>query len=82
MRFTAIRLLSALKLAVTAMSEGLTAPLEACRCHLGTILTVLHPVLAEYVKPSIVYIFSFPVEIMHWQSSKLQNVNNDVFSIL
>ena len=45
------------------MSVGLYAPLEGSLCLLGAILIVLHLFLAQYSKPSIVYIFSFPVEI-------------------
>jgi len=53
---------------VTAMSEGLFAPLEQCLCHLGAIITVLHLFVAQYFEPSIMYIFSFLVEIPLWQS--------------
>jgi len=34
----------------------------------GVIIIVLHSFLAQYIEPSIVYIFSFPVEIPLWQS--------------
>ena len=64
------------------MSKGLFAPLEGCLCHLGTIIIVLHSFLAQYFKLSIVYVFSFPVEIPLWQSKKHRKANNDVFSIL
>jgi len=63
MGLTAIRSYSALKFTVTAMSEGLFAPLEGCLCLQGTVIIVLHPVMAQYFEPSIVYIFSFLVEI-------------------
>ena len=59
---------AALILTVTAMSEGLFAPLEGCICLLGAIFIVLHTFLAQYFEPSIVYIFSFQVEIPFWQS--------------
>jgi len=42
----------------------------------------LHFVLEQYFKPSIVYIFSFLVEIPHWQSEKHCKANSDIFSIL
>jgi len=48
---------------VTAMSEGLFAPLEGCLCLLGANIIILHSFLALYFEPLIVYIFSFPVEI-------------------
>jgi len=50
--------------------------------HLGVIIIVLHSFLAQYFEPSIVYIFSFPVEIPLWQSYKYLKANNYVFSIL
>jgi len=53
---------------VTATSEGLFEPLEGCLCHLGAIIIVLQSFLAKYFGPSIVYIFSFPVDITLWQS--------------
>ena len=46
------------------MSEGLFAPPEGCLCDLGAIIIVLHSFLAQYIEPSMVYIFSFPVEIL------------------
>jgi hypothetical protein len=61
-----LRLNSALIFTVTAMTEGLFAMLEGVLCHLGMIIIVLHSFLAQYFKPSIVYIFSFPVEIPLW----------------
>jgi hypothetical protein len=64
------------------MSEGLFAPLEGCLCHLDAIIIVLHSSFAQYFEPSIVYIFSFQVEIPLWQSYKHRKANNDVFSIL
>jgi hypothetical protein len=63
-----LRLNSALIFTVTVTSEGLFAPLEGCLCLLGTIIIVLHSFLALYFEPSIVYIFSFAVEITLWQS--------------
>jgi hypothetical protein len=63
---TAIRLNSALIFTVTATSECLFAPLEECVCHLGPNIIVLQSFLAQYFEPSIVYIFSFPVEIPLW----------------
>jgi hypothetical protein len=63
-----LRLTSALKFTVTAMSEGLFAALEGCFCLLGTIIIVLHLFLAQYFKPSIVYIFNFQMEIPLGQS--------------
>jgi len=65
---TAIRLNSPLIFMVTAMSEGLFAPLEGCLCPLGGVFIVFHLFLAQYFKPSIVYIFNFPVEIPFGQS--------------
>jgi hypothetical protein len=44
------------------------SPLEGCLSLLGAIIIVLHSFLAQYFKPSIVYIFSLPVEIPLWQS--------------
>jgi len=64
------------------MSEGLFASLEGCLWHLGAVIIVLHSLLAQYFEPSIVYIFSFPVEIPLWQSYKHRKANNDVFFIL
>jgi low temperature requirement protein LtrA len=64
------------------MSEGLFALLEGCLGHLGAIIIVLHSFLAQYFEPSIVYIFSFLVEIPLWLSYKHRNANNDIFSIL
>jgi hypothetical protein len=52
-----------LRFTVTATSEGLFAPLEGCCILLGTITIVLQFFLAQNFKPSIVYIFNFPVEI-------------------
>ena len=68
LRLTAIRLNSALIFTVTAMSEGLFAPLAGCVCHLGALIIVLHSVLAQYFEPLIVNIFSFPVEIPLWKN--------------
>jgi len=82
MGLLAITLNSALIFTVTAMSEGQFAPLEGCLCLLGAVIIVLHWFLAQYFEPSIVYIFSFPVEIPFWQSLKHCKANNDVFSIL
>jgi len=65
---TAIRLNSALISAVTATSEGLSAPLEGCLCLVCTMIIVLHLFLAQYFEPLILYIFSFLVEIPLWQS--------------
>jgi len=62
-----LRLNSALIFTVTATSEGLFAPLEGCLCLLGGIIIILHLVLAPYFELLIVYIFSFLVEIPHWQ---------------
>jgi hypothetical protein len=67
---------------VTATSEGLFALLEGCLCHLVVVIIVLHSVLAQYFKPLIVYIFSFPVEITLGQSCKNHKVINHIFSIL
>ena len=64
------------------MSEGLLSLLEGCLRDLGAIIIVLHSFLAQYFEPSIVYIFSFPVEIPLWQSYMHRKANNDVFSIL
>jgi hypothetical protein len=66
---------------VTAMSEGLFALLEGCLCHLGVIIKILYWFLAQYFEPSIVYSFSFPVEIPLWQCYKHHIANNVVFSI-
>jgi hypothetical protein len=63
-----LRLISALIFTVTATSEGPFAPLEGCLCLLGVIIIVLHSFLAQYFEPSIVYMFSFPVEIPLGQS--------------
>jgi hypothetical protein len=65
---TGIRLNSALKFTVTATSEGLFAPFEGCCCRLGAMIIEFHSFLAQYIKLSILYIFSFPVEITLWQS--------------
>jgi len=73
---------SALIFTATATSEGLFPPLEGCFCHPGLFLIVLHSFLAQYLKTSIVCIFSSPVEIPLWQSYKHRKANNDVFSIL
>ena len=62
------RLNSALIFTVTAMSEGLFAPLEGCLFILGAIMVVFHSFLAQYFETSIVYIFCFPVELPLWQS--------------
>jgi len=67
---------------VTATSKGIVAPLEGGLCLLRAIIIVLHWFLAQSFEPSIVYIFSFPVEIPLWQSKKHHKANNDVFSIL
>jgi len=64
------------------MSEGPFAPLEGCLCLLGQIIIVLRLFFAQYFEPSIVYIFSFLVEITLWQSEKHRSAKNDVFSIL
>jgi len=58
-----LRLNSALIFTVTATSEGLIALHEGSLCLLGAIIIVLHSFLAQYFKPSIVYIFSFLIEI-------------------
>jgi hypothetical protein len=63
MGLTAIRLNSALAFTVTPMPEDRFALLEGCLCLLGAVIIVLHSFLAKYFKLSIVYIFSFPVEI-------------------
>jgi len=63
-----LRLNSALLFTVTATSEGLLSPLEACFSLLGTIIIVLHSFFTQSFEPSIVYIFSIPVEIALWQS--------------
>jgi hypothetical protein len=63
-----LRLSSALLFTVTATCEGLFSPLEECFIHLGTIIIVLHSFLAQFLEPSIVYIFYVPVEILLWQS--------------
>jgi hypothetical protein len=61
-----LRLNSALIFTVTATTEGLFATLEGFLCLLGMIIIVLHSFLAQYFATSIVYIFSFPVEIPLW----------------
>jgi hypothetical protein len=76
-----LRLTSAWICTVTATSEGLFAPLEGCLYLLGVNIIVLHLFLAQYFQPSIVYIFSCPVEIHLWQSEKHCKANNDLFSI-
>jgi len=63
-----VRFNSALVFTVTATSEGLFAPLEGSLFVLGAIIIVLNLFLAQYFEPSIVYIFSFPMEILLWQS--------------
>jgi len=63
-----LRLNSASIFTVTARSGGLFAPLEGCLCLLGVTIIVFHSFLPQYFEPSIVYIFSFPVEILLWQS--------------
>jgi len=82
MGLTAVRLNSALIFNVTAPSEGLFAMLEGCLCLLGAVITVLHSCLAECIEPSIVYIFSFLVEIPLWQSREHRKANNDIVSIV
>jgi len=77
-----LRLNWALIFTVTTKSEGPFAPLEGCLCHLGMIIIVLHSFLAQCFEPSNVYIFSFPVDIPLWQSSKHRKANNDVIFIL
>jgi len=77
-----LRFNSALIFTVTATSEGLFAPLEGCLRLLGTVIMVLHSVLAQYFEPLIVYILCFPAEIPLWQSYKHSKANSDVFSIL
>jgi len=77
-----ITLHSALILTDTARSEGQFAPDEGCLCIPGASIIVLHLFLAKYLKPSIVYIFSFPVEIPLLQNSNNRSANNDVYSIL
>jgi len=61
------------------MSGGLFAPLDRCWYQLGAVIIVLHSFLAQYFKPSIVYICSFPVELPLWLSENLHKANNDVF---
>ena len=68
MGLTAIRSNSALIFTVTPTSEGLLTPLEGCLRHFGVGIIVLHTLLAQYFEPSIVYIFSFLVEIPISQS--------------
>jgi len=77
-----LRLNSALIFTVTATSEGQFAPLKGCLCLLGMIMIVLLSFLAQYFEPSIVYIFSFPVEIPLWMMEMHRKANNGVFSIL
>jgi hypothetical protein len=79
---TGIRLNSALIFTVTATSEGLFAPVEWCLCLLGAFIIGLHSFLAQYIEPSIVYIFSFSVENLLWQRQKHCKSNNEVFSVL
>jgi len=79
---TGIRLNSALKFTVPAMSEGQFAPHDMCWCLLGTIIIVLHSFLAQHIEILILYIFNFLVEIPLWQSQMHCKWNNDVFSIL
>jgi hypothetical protein len=63
-----LKLNSVLIFTITVTSQGLFAPLEGSLCLLGAILIVLDAFLAPYFEPSIVYIFSFPMEIPLWQS--------------
>jgi hypothetical protein len=49
------------------MSEGLFATLEDFYCLIGVVIIFLHLFLAQYFKPSSVYIFSILVEIPLWQ---------------
>jgi len=65
-----LSLKSALIFTVTATSEGLFAPLEGCLCLLGVIIIVLHSCLAQYVEPSIAYIFIFPNRNPPWGEIK------------
>jgi len=58
------------------------APLEGCLYILAAVILVLHSFLAHYFEPSIVCIFSFPVDIPLWQSGKHPKATNDVFYIL
>jgi hypothetical protein len=64
------------------MSKGLFAQLEGCLGLLGVIIIILHLLLAQYFKQSIVDIVSFPVEIPLWQSEKHHQAINDVFFTL
>jgi len=64
------------------MCESVFAPLEGCLCFLGAVIMVLHLFLAQYFEPSIVYIVSFPAEILLWQCQKHCKANNEGFYIL
>jgi hypothetical protein len=77
-----LRFHSALLFTVTAMSEGVFSPHEGCLSLLGTMIIVLHSFLAQFSEKSIMYIFSFPVEIPVWQSKKHPKANKEVFCIL
>ena len=50
------------------MSEGFIAPLEGSLYLVGAIIIVLHLFMAQYSERSIVYIFSFSMEIPLWLS--------------
>jgi len=75
-----LRLNSALIFIVTAKSEGLFPPLEGCVCLLRAVIIVMNSFLAQYFETLIVNIFSFPVEILLWQSYNHHKSNNDIIS--
>jgi hypothetical protein len=77
-----LRLNSVLIFTVTATSEGLFAPLEGSLSCLGAILIVLHSFCPQYFERSILYIFSFLMELPLSQSTKHRKANNEVFSVL
>jgi hypothetical protein len=82
MGLKALRLNSALIITVTPTFEALVAPLEWCLYLLGTVVVPLHSVLAQFFEPSIVFIYSCPVEIPFWQREMYRKATNDEFSIL
>jgi hypothetical protein len=77
-----LRLNSASIFTVTATSQGLFAPLGGCLCLIGITIILQHLFLTQYFELSIVYIYSFLVEIPLWQSKQHPKSNNVVVSII
>jgi hypothetical protein len=67
---------------VTPTSGSIFAPLERCLWLLGVVIIVLQMCFAHYFVRSIVYNFSFLVEVALLQGWKIRNRNNDILSML